>query len=182
MQQFFTGKRFIVYLLIVFIGIIILFKCLWTTIFTELFSGHPKLSDYPFVVKQLSKKKHRIAHFPADVPAGHDKYFFYVDSNKDLQIHFLKFRIDISYINNYIVKNSPNVYQRISKDEIGKYYANLDVVFGLDNSWAYDFYILRNEPNDDNYTSGFVVSPEGEEIVFFYATKNLEKKQTLYSK
>ena len=40
----------------------------------------------------------------------------------------------------------------------------------------YTVYILKNENNDNNYTSGFIVSKKYKEIIFFYGNYNLKKK------
>lgn len=144
------------------------------------------------LMKQIffSNKFYQVKHFPKIIPEDAENYNFYLGYNpRGFNVHYLSFNIDEEYIDSVLKNNKKNVAIKINYSDIEKYYHHLDIVMSVEDKILkiskeefkqlqkeYTVYILKNENNDNNYTSGFIVSKKYKEIIFFYGNYNLKKK------
>ena len=148
-------------------------------VFTQdLVSLEPTKFRYTGYLSKMSKNPYRIKHFPKVIPHGAKDYYFLIERDlRGYNIHYLKFKTDKKYIEDTLDKNKNDIYKKIKFKDISDYYRFINNYFDvkdIDNAFVY---ILKNENNDKNYTSGIVTSQIGE-IVFFYANFNLKQYLT----
>ncbi len=138
----------------------------------------PPVSEYSTKVKELTKKEYRIKHFPLNIPEKAQNYYFYVDGGglHGYCINYLKFNTDDKYLDNVIKQNKDKMYKQLPLIKISEHYKDFDLIgdIPITNKNKYTAYILKNENNDSFYTSGFLISKERNEIIYFYANYNLE--------
>ena len=147
-----------------------------------------KRENYADEIDFFSNKLYQVKHFPKIIPEDAQNYNFYLGYNpRGFNVHYLSFNVDDEYINSVLKGNSKNVATTINYFDIEKYYHHLDIVKSVEDKMQkmsreefkrlqqeYTVYILKNEYNDNSYTSGFIVSKKYKEIIFFYATYNLK--------
>ena len=139
---------------------------------------HLPKEEYPYIIKLLPFKKHRFQHFPNTLPNNTRNYFFKTESDPHgYNIHHLAIKTDKKYINNLLKKYENKIVDKINFAEISNYYRyiHMEIDKYTENPKLYNVYILKNENNDNDYTSGFVISEEEQKVVFFYANYNLKK-------
>ena len=148
-----------------------------------------KRKNYADEIDFLTKKRYQVKHFPKIIPEDAKNYNFYLGYNpRGFNVHYLSFNVDEEYIESVLKNNKNNVATKINYSDIEKYYHHLDIVKSVEDKkpkitkeefkqlqQEYIVYILKNENNDNNYTSGFIVSKKYKEIIFFYATYYLKK-------
>lgn len=143
---------------------------------SELFKTRtPTIEEYYEVMSNAADKPYQIKHFPIKIPEK--AYNYYCERENDprgFNIHYVKFNIDDKYLNEIIKQNNKNINEKINMADINQYYRYIDLRLKLEDEEKYDAYILKNENNDDTYTSGFIISKEKHEIIFFYANYNLK--------
>jgi len=135
----------------------------------------PAIEEYYDVMSNTTDKPYQIKHFPVKIPEK--AYNYYCERENDprgFNIHYVKFNIDDKYLNEIIKQNQKNINEKINMADINQYYRYIDLRLKLEDEEKYDAYILKNENSDDTYTSGFVISKEKHEIIFFYANYNLK--------
>jgi len=134
----------------------------------------PKVQDYSSAIFGLTDKLYRIEHFPGKIPVNARNYYFHIGTNFDgYNISYLKFDINSSYIDNLLADYKDKIYKKIEYSQIDKEYRYLNSTFDIYDKENYQVFILKNEENDDDYTSGFVISKQKDRIIFFYANYDL---------
>ena len=136
---------------------------------------YPTIQEYPQAIAKLSDKTYRTKHFPKDISPNMKNYLFITDADpRGWNIDYLSICADKEYISNLLKTQEHNILKKINFSEISMYYRYLEVSFDINTPDTYTAYILKNENNDDNYTSGMVISEEKNNIIFFYANFNLK--------
>ena len=100
----------------------------------------------------------------------------------------MKFNIDNPEYFKKIIKQYKNkIYKIINLDKSITYYRNIEAhinsLYDYPGTDQYKLYVLKFEPNKDNdkqYTSGFIISEEKKEIIFFYANYCLDSQRNIY--
>ena len=136
---------------------------------------YPTIQEYPQAISKLSDKTYRTKHFPKDISPNMKNYFFITNTDpRGWNIDYLSIYADKEYISNLLKTKEHNILKKINFSEISMYYRYLEVSFDINTPDTYTAYILKNGNNDDNYTSGMVISEEKNNIIFFYANFNLK--------
>ena len=167
-NMFFVIILFIIFILYEFIGFIFF-------IFAQnMIAIKPSKNRYSKYISTMTEKSYRIKHFPLSIPKNATNYYFIIDrGGQGYWIHYLKFKTDKKYIDDTIIQNQNNVYKKIKFNEVNNYYKFLDDNFNLKNKNETHIYIMKNVNNDNDYTSGIIVTKTNE-IIFFYANFNLK--------
>ena len=141
---------------------------------------HPPKEEYPYTIPILPFKKHRFQHFPSTLPDNSTNYFFEIEKDTHgYNFHHLSINTDKKYINNLLKKYKGKIADKINFAEIDNFYRDISREFDIYDKDEKTFivYILKNENSDEDYTSGFVISEELQQVIFFYANYNLKKIQ-----
>ena len=144
-------------------------------------SEYPPIEDYSKKVIELSTPEtYRTKHFPPSLPTNIKNYSFKIDHEpRGWCIDTLSFTTDKAYIKKLLNSQKDKIIKKINFSEIEKHYNHLHHNLEIENNVknTYTVYILKNENNDEEYTSGFVISEELQQVIFFYANYNLKKIQ-----
>lgn len=132
------------------------------------------IKRYSFLSSKMTDETYRIKHFPNEIPKEAKDYYFHLEKSfRGYDIQYLKFRINESYIDKIIDENKDKIAHKLNRNNIDNYYKYVPYR-NMNDDIHCTIYILKNENNDDNYTSGIITSKTGE-ILFFYSNFNLGK-------
>ncbi len=148
----------------------------------------PLISEYSQKLETLSSYKHRIKHFPKNIPQEAYNYDFCIETAFDgFNISTLKFNVDnTEYFKKIIKQNKNKIYKSINLGKSIDYYrdieSHINSLYNYPGTDQYKLYVLNFEPNKDNdkhYTSGFIISEKKKEIIFFYANYCLDLERNI---
>ena len=148
------------------------------------FSCRVPFINYSKTLKELVSEEYsyQIKHFPLVIPKGAKNYYFcYDDCWQDGGVHFLRFNISTEYLDEIINKNQQDISNVMNYSEFYQNYYQSLLELGIEkrrksmsedefkqSEKEYTVYILKNEHNDNSYTSGFIVSKKYKEIIYFF--------------
>ena len=140
---------------------------------------YPPIEDYQKKVIELSTPEtYRTKHFPQSLPTNIQNYSFKIDHEpRGWCIDTLSITTDKEYIKKLLKSQKSNITKKINLSELENHYKHLHHNLDIENNFknTYTVYILKNENNDEEYTSGFVISEELQQVIFFYSNYNLKK-------
>jgi len=128
---------------------------------------------------ERSIKSYRTKHFPSKLPSPiSDYHFIPYGGNLDHKVGYnffiyVRFTEYGNYADNTLEKNKSNIYSINEWDK----YNQFDMIETETPKDKYDLYILKNEHNDNGYTSGIMVNKKTHEIVFFCLNEDMLKPE-----
>ncbi len=163
---------------IILLFILLIYMCAGFQKCTNINSDPPinpyNKSRYKAMLSKMPSAKERAKHFPHGIPKDAANYYFFRDRSffEDKE-HYLKFSANENYINKIINDNKDKIVHKFNLNNISDYYKFVPYD-GLNDSANCTIYILKNENNDNDYTSGIITS-KSNEILFFYSNFDLKK-------